>query len=129
MEIKTAIGALAALAHDSRLAIFRLLVQEGAAGIPAGRIAEHLGISSPTLSFHLGELAAAGLVQSRREGRSIIYAADYGAMNDLIAYLTENCCRGHSAARDSAICKPASPARKRRRGDSSDEAPARLARR
>jgi ArsR family transcriptional regulator, arsenate/arsenite/antimonite-responsive transcriptional repressor len=129
MENKAVIGALAALAQDSRLAVFRLLVQEGPGGLPAGRIAERLGISPPTLSFHLGELAAAGLVQWRRDGRSIIYAADYAAMNGLIAYLTENCCRGDLAACGAVACEPASPARQEKRGDSSDEAPARVARR
>jgi DNA-binding transcriptional ArsR family regulator len=129
MEIKTAIGALAALAQDTRLAVFRLLVQEGPAGLPAGRIAERLRISPPTLSFHLGELAAAGLVQPRRDGRSIIYAADYAAMNGLIAYLTENCCRGDLAACGVAVCEPASPPRQKKRGGSSDEAPARVGRR
>lgn len=129
MKTATAIDALAALAQDSRLAVFRLLVQEGPEGLPAGTIAERLGISPPTLSFHLSELAAAGLVQSRRDGRSIIYAADYAAMNGLIAYLTENCCRGDLAACGVAVCAPASPARDKKRGGSSHEATARLARR
>jgi DNA-binding transcriptional ArsR family regulator len=110
-----AIDALAALAQDTRLAAFRLLVQEGPEGLPAGRIAEQLGISPPTLSFHLGELAAAGLVQSRRDGRSIIYAANYAAMNDLIAYLTENCCHGGRAAPDVSACTPISPATRQRK--------------
>jgi ArsR family transcriptional regulator len=115
MEIKAAIDALAALAQDSRLAAFRLLVQEGPGGLPAGRIAEQLGISPPTLSFHLGELAAAGLVRSRRDGRSIIYAANYAAMNALIAYLTENCCRGGRTASDVSGCTSASPARRQKK--------------
>ena len=77
--------------------MFRLLVQAGAEGMPAGRIGERLGLPSPTLSFHLNQLRQADLVTFRREGRSLIYAAAYDAMNDLLAYLTENCCWGDSA--------------------------------
>ena len=97
MEKTDAIAALAALAQESRLDVFRLLVQAGAEGMPAGRIGERLGLPSPTLSFHLNQLRQAGLVSFRREGRSLIYAAAYDAMNDLLAYLTENCCRGEPA--------------------------------
>ena len=94
MEKSNAITALAALAQESRLDIFRLLVQAGAEGLPVGRIGDRLGgMPSATLSFHLNQLRQAGLVTFRREGRSLIYAAEYAAMNELMAYLTENCCR------------------------------------
>jgi DNA-binding transcriptional ArsR family regulator len=93
VESADAVGALAALAQDSRLAVFRLLVQRGPRGLAAGQIAERLGIPAPTLSFHLAQLVHAGLVGSRREGRSIIYAADYAGMQALMGYLTDNCCR------------------------------------
>ena len=94
MHTDTAVAALSALAHDHRLAVFRLLVQAGSAGMAAGAIAEKLRIATSSLSFHLAQLAQAGLVQQRREGRSIIYSADYAAMNGLMAFLTENCCGG-----------------------------------
>lgn len=94
MEKTNALVALAALAQESRLDIFRLLVQAGNEGLPAGQIAERLGLPSATLSFHLNHLKQAGLVTCRRESRSLIYAAAYKAMNGLLAYLTENCCRG-----------------------------------
>ena len=89
-----AIQALAALAQGSRLAIFRLLVRQGPDGLPAGTIAKALEIPLATLSFHLQQLSQAGLVSSRRDGRYILYAANYDQMNSLIAYLSENCCRG-----------------------------------
>jgi len=94
MEPKEAVASLTALAQETRLAIFRLLVQAGLDGLPAGEIAGALNIPANTLSFHLGQLKHAGLVTCRRESRSIIYAAEYTAMNALLAYLTENCCRG-----------------------------------
>lgn len=94
MEKIDAIAALAALAQDSRLDIFRLLVQTGPEGMPAGQIAERLGLPGATLSFHLSQLKRAGLVTFRRESRSLIYTAEYAAMNSLVAYLTENCCQG-----------------------------------
>lgn len=106
METANALDALSALAHESRLAVFRLLVQAGPEGMAAGLLAERLEIPPATMSFHLAHLARADLVATRREGRSIIYAADYGRMNGLVAYLTENCCRG-------GICA-AAPARQRR---------------
>lgn len=89
-----AIAALAALAQDHRLAVFRLLVSIGEPGLPAGAIARQLGIPNSSLSFHLAQLQQAGLVQQRREGRSLIYTADFGAMDRLMAFLTENCCGG-----------------------------------
>ncbi len=101
MEKPDAIAALAALAQESRLDIFRLLVQAGPEGLPAGQIAEGLGLPANTLSFHLNQLRHAGLVTFRRESRSLIYAAEYPAMNALLAYLTENCCQG------AASCAPA----------------------
>jgi ArsR family transcriptional regulator len=94
MENKTAVTALAALAQDSRLAIFRLLVQVGPEGLPAGKIGETLGIPPSSLTFHMKELSHAGLVQSRQESRYVIYSAHYAAMNELLAFLMENCCGG-----------------------------------
>jgi len=98
MEKLDAIAALAALAQESRLDVFRLLVQAGAGGMAAGQIGERLGLPSATLSFHLNHLKQSRLVTCRRESRSLIYSADYAAMNDLLAYLTENCCRGVASA-------------------------------
>ncbi len=92
MEESSVIEALSALAHDSRLAIYRLLMQEGANGLPAGQVGQRLGIPANALSFHLTRLRYAGLVTSRRNGRQIIYAADYGGMQKLMGFLTENCC-------------------------------------
>ena len=102
MEVSEAAAGLAALAQESRLAVFRLLVQRGPRGLPAGEIAERLRIPAPTLSFHLAQLGHASLVRSRREGRSIIYAADYDGMQNLMAFLTEHCCR-----EDAGACAPA----------------------
>jgi DNA-binding transcriptional ArsR family regulator len=94
MEIKDAIPALSALAQETRLAIFRLLVEAGPGGRRAGLIAAALELPNPTLSFHLAQLRQAGLVTAQRDGRQIIYAADYTCMNDLIEFLTANCCQG-----------------------------------
>ena len=102
-----AIAALSALAQGSRLAIFRLLMRHAPDGIPAGVIAERLGIPPTTLSFHLAQMSHAGLVTSQRESRSIIYKADYVAMQALIAFLTENCCGGEPAACDLSVSDPA----------------------
>lgn len=112
MEKTTAIGALGALAQESRLDIFRLLVQAGDEGLAAGGIGERLGLPSATLSFHLAQLRQAGLVTFRREGRSLIYVAEYAAMNALIAFLTENCCgQGVSACLPAVgnACAPSNP--------------------
>ena len=109
MEKLDAIAALGALAQDTRLDIFRLLVQAGAEGLPAGRIGDRLGLPSATLSFHLNQLRQAGLVTFRREGRSLIYAAEYEAMNGLIGFLTENCCgrdRGACLPDAGGVCEP-----------------------
>lgn len=95
------IGALSALAQETRLDIFRLLVEKGPQGTPAGEIGQRLGQPSPTLSFHLNQLRFAGLVTSRRQSRSIIYSANFKAMTDLLAYLTENCCGGRPE-----LCSP-----------------------
>jgi ArsR family transcriptional regulator len=97
------IGALGALAQETRLDIFRLLVQKGLEGLPAGEIGSRLGQPSPTMSFHLNQLRFAGLVSSRRASRSIIYSANFKAMNDLLAYMTENCCGGRPE-----LCSPVS---------------------
>jgi DNA-binding transcriptional ArsR family regulator len=94
MEMKQAVQALSALAQVTRLGIFRLLVQAGPAGMPAGQIGEKLDLPPATLSFHLAGLTRAGLAQSRHEGRFVIYTADYRAMNALVGYLSENCCGG-----------------------------------
>jgi len=96
MEINDAVSALSGLAQETRLQAFRLLVQAGPAGLPAGRIGEALGLPGATLSFHLANLKRAGLVQSRREGRSLIYTADFDAMGRLIEYLLEDCCGGQA---------------------------------
>jgi len=98
MEKKDALAALAALGHETRLDVFRLLVQAGGEGLPAGALADALGVPSATLSFHLKELKSAGVVSCRRDGRSLIYRADFSAMNALLAFLTENCCQGAGCA-------------------------------
>lgn len=95
METENALEALSALAHAVRLAVFRLLVQAGPEGLPAGRIAERMEMPASSLSFHLKELHRAGLLASRQEGRSIIYMARFETMNALLGYLTENCCGGN----------------------------------
>ena len=95
MDTGSAIAALAALAQESRLATFRLLVQAGPAGMAASKIAEALGMPPSSLSFHLKELSHAGLIRPRQEGRFIIYAAQFETMNGLLAFLTENCCGGN----------------------------------
>ena len=94
METKQALQSLSALAQESRLSIFRLLVQAGPEGMPAGSIGETLDLPPATLSFHLAGLTRAGLTQSRQDGRFVIYSADFSSMNALVEYLTENCCQG-----------------------------------
>jgi ArsR family transcriptional regulator len=109
MKRTDAVAALAALAHDNRLDVFRLLVQAGPEGMPAGTVADALDLAPNTLTFHFDRLRAAGLVSVRREGRSMIYSARFEQMNALLGFLTENCCGG-------ALCAPAvecKPARKR----------------
>lgn len=95
MKSKTAVNAFAALGHDHRLGIYRLLVEAGPQGLPASEIAEKLGIRPSNLTFHIAHLERASLVQSRRDGRWIIYSADFGAMGDLVDFLTQKCCGGH----------------------------------
>lgn len=98
MEATIAIKSLGALAQEHRLAAFRVLVQAGANGMAAGALAERLGVPNSSLSFHLAQLSNAGLIAQRRDGRSLIYSANYSSMNDLVAYLMENCCGGASCA-------------------------------
>jgi DNA-binding transcriptional ArsR family regulator len=109
MEKTDAVAALAALAQDNRLDVFRLLVQAGVEGLTAGAVAEALGLAPNTLTFHFDRLRMAGLATVRREGRSMIYAARFETMNALVGFLTENCCGGASCA----PAKPAKPAETR----------------
>jgi DNA-binding transcriptional ArsR family regulator len=104
METKNVIASLAALAQETRLAVYRALVQAGPAGLAATKIAELLGIPPSSLSFHLKELSHAGLITPKQEGRFIIYAANFVAMNAVLSYLTENCCGGNPCA---PACAPA----------------------
>ena len=105
MKSNQVIKALSALAQDSRLKVFRLLIQSGPPGLSVGKIAEHVDIAPATLSFHLKELSIAGLLTARQDGRFVIYAANFAAMNDLLGFLTENCCGGNPC-----IATPACPA-------------------
>src|SRR5436190_16614952 len=106
MEKLDAVAALAALAQDNRLDVFRLLVQAGAKGMPAGAVASALKLAPNTLSFHFDRLRQASLVTCTREGRSLIYAARYETMNELLAYLTENCCEGVACVPAGIACEP-----------------------
>lgn len=106
MESLDAVAALTSLAQEHRLALFRLLVQAGPDGMAAGALAEALGIPNSSLSFHLAHLTRAGLIGQRRDGRSLIYTANYDAMNRLVGFLTENCCGGTDCS------SPAKPQRK-----------------
>jgi ArsR family transcriptional regulator, arsenate/arsenite/antimonite-responsive transcriptional repressor len=107
MKKPDAVAALAALAQDNRLDVYRLLVQAGPEGMPAGRVAEELDLAPNTLTFHFDRLRGAGLVTVRREGRSMIYAARFETMNGLLAFLTENCCQGAAeACAPTPVCKP-----------------------
>lgn len=107
MKSETAVGALGALAQEHRLALFRLLVQAGDKGMPAGAIADALGIPNSSLSFHLAQLRNAGLILQERQHRSLIYRANYPAMNSLVAYLMENCCAGTDCGAGEACETPA----------------------
>ena len=112
MKTKDAIAALGALAQETRLAIFRLLVEAGPQGIPAGLIADKLGVPPPSLSFHLTHLMHAGLITQRRMSRSLFYACDVGRMNGLIQYLTANCCGSEVTC--APACNPAAALSKQR---------------
>ena len=116
MEAKAVVAALAALAQENRLEAFRLLAQAGSEGLAAGAIAERLGIASPTLSFHLAQLRHAGLVQMRREGRSLIYTTNFDAMRALMDFLTANCCAKDFPLRAVAGEAQTAVARHRRKG-------------
>lgn len=106
MNIKSAVLQLSSIAQEARLEIFRLLVQAGSEGLPAGSIGESLSIPASTLSFHLKELSHAGLINSRQVSRFIYYSANYEAMNGLLAYLTENCCAGVKDCGSDSTCNP-----------------------
>ena len=114
MEKSDVIAALAALAQDNRLDAYRLLVQAGPQGMPAGQVSTALGLAPNTLSFHLDRLRQAGLVTQKREGRSLIYAARYDSMNALLGFLTDNCCAGVSADCAAPTCAPAKKPSKRK---------------
>ena len=107
MQTKYILKALAALAQETRLAVYRLLVEHAPDGLPAGHVAEHLGIAPTSLSFHFKELTQAGLIDARQDGRFVWYSANLNAMNGVVAYLTENCCRS------SAACDPKCPPARR----------------
>ena len=112
MKIKNVVVALEAIAQESRLGIFRLLVQAGPEGLPAGRIAERMKLPAPTLSFHVSHLKRCGLVTCERRGTSLVYSANFDAMNEIVGYLTENCCG--RAAQCAPICEvPETKTRKR----------------
>ena len=116
MQAKRIVAALGALGQDTRLEVFRLLVQRGPDGLPAGAIAEDLGVPPSSLTFHLQQLTHTGLITQRRLSRQLIYAANFRTMNDIVSYLTENCCGGNPALCAPA-CKPAktkAPTRKQR---------------
>ncbi len=109
MNVKQAVTALGAIAHDHRLAVYRLLVEKGPNGLPAGEIAERLDMPPSSLTFHLQQMLHAGLVTQRRLGRQLIYAADYAVMNGLIGYLTQNCCGSETDC--GPACNPAPAAK------------------
>ncbi len=104
MNNQSAVTLLSSIANEARLAIFRRLVQAGKNGLAAGAISEQLSIPNSTLSFHLKELSHAGLIRAKQESRFIYYSANYDAMNDLLAYLTENCCAGEQACCPDTSC-------------------------
>jgi DNA-binding transcriptional ArsR family regulator len=106
MDSSRAVAALAALAHATRLAVFRLLVQRGPAGLPAGVIAQTLGVPPSSLTFHVQHLVHAGLLSGRRQSRQLIYAADFAAMNALLSFLSENCCGRGTSAACGVLCTP-----------------------
>ncbi|HOP18750.1 MAG TPA: metalloregulator ArsR/SmtB family transcription factor [Amphiplicatus sp.] len=101
METKEAVAAFSALSQETRLEALQILVRQGPAGLSAGEIAEALGVAAPTLSFHLKELSTAGLIVARKQGRSVIYAANYGGVRELVDFLMADCCQG-----DPRLCGP-----------------------
>ena len=111
MKASSSVEALGALAQEHRLELFRLLVQAGDQGMAAGAIADALGVPNSSLSFHLAQLRNAGLILQERQHRTLIYRANYSAMNALVAYLMENCCAGAECASD-AVCETPAPERK-----------------
>jgi ArsR family transcriptional regulator, arsenate/arsenite/antimonite-responsive transcriptional repressor len=114
MQTEHAVEALGALAHEYRLQIYRLLVEQGPAGLPAGAIGDAVGLAPSSLTFHLQNLHRAGLIVQRRESRSLIYSVDFDAMNELVGYLTENCCAGSAcASARETVAKPKSGKRRR----------------
>jgi ArsR family transcriptional regulator len=115
MKKRDALAALAALAQENRLDVFRLLVQAGPEGLAAGSVADATKIAPNTLTFHFDRLREAGLVTVKRDGRSMIYAAQFGTMNDLLGYLTENCCQGRAEQCAPAACTPRSAPAKRQK--------------
>lgn len=115
MKTTDAVRSLAALAQETRLEVFRQLVQQGASGLAAGEIAEHLDVSPATLSFHLKELSHARLVSARQDGRFIFYSANFAEMNRLLGYLTDNCCANDGGSCKPITCSPRMNARKTRR--------------
>jgi len=112
MRAKDVIEALGALAHEHRLGIFRILVERGPVGLPAGRIAERMGLVPSSLTFHLQNLQRGGLVTQRREGRQLIYSADFTTMTALVGYLTDNCCAESAAG----CCPPVRHSKPAKRG-------------
>ena len=114
MQTKHAVDVLGALAHEYRLDIYRLLVERGPDGLPAGAIGEAVGLAPSSLTFHLQNLHRAGLIVQRRESRSLIYSVDFDVMNDLVGYLTENCC-ARSGEACATACKPAPAAKTTKR--------------
>lgn len=115
MENKDVVAALSALAHESRLAVYRLLVQAGLEGLAVGDLQARTDIPPATLTHHLHALRRAGLIVDRRDGRSIVCHADYAQMNSLLAFLTENCCGDASACAPGSACNPAKKPRRRTR--------------
>lgn len=111
METLTAAELLGALGHESRLSIYRMLVEAGPHGLHAGAIGERLGLPAPTLSFHLAHLSRVGLARKRQEGRFVIYAADYPVMDELLGFLTANCCGGNPCLPAASACARPAPHR------------------
>jgi DNA-binding transcriptional ArsR family regulator len=114
METKQAVESLGALAHEHRLGIYRLLVERGPEGLSAGSIGEAVGLAPSSLTFHLQNLHRAKLIVQRREGRSLIYSVDFEAMNDLVGFLTDNCCTASSGSCSTA-CKPVAKSKSAKR--------------